>query len=956
MKGTKLASTQTAARKAAGSITVLGEHQENNNLNRSSVGTRGEGMPKKLSKAKGKDNKGRKDRREDNERGVHRPTCRNPNSTSTEVISCYTGKDNRVNMYKLDNDQYLNYKPKYRNKKEQSRILKLRQNRKAASEIAFLSGSHGEWTTTDDVVLRVINSSTPRGGVHGVDLLVTLQNGWMMRTTIDHLSIIVSPSGLVIIGYDLTQRMEHDVIIRSVPTNHEVTPSLNGINGEATNSDDMNYAQARRRARNHRFQRPVNGGRNPQWHVGQGPNVVANAHIANAAAGQPNGPMPVAMQVAPIGNANAVALPLIFPIPPNPPPPPPPPVPSKEYGVFQGDWCAFKNKIYHEDDEPHAADEIRYTIAGEDLSCIRRISDFCYEVSDDPNLNVLSYRVPLLYVEWYHAAKTGEKFTGLAIIPWLIDAKNKYNIAVMNDGVHRMAEGYIRKGELKPHGLQIEMLVKDTVSKICFDWQNRQQEVGERGHLGECSVYETTLLNDWSRHTMVAGQIDSERMIRENGVLLEDRNGLTYIDYLPRTDVEIRVKRGTMRYLPPGVVNPANFIEVDGPVVLPRGSRPVGRLLGRDVKWYNTYFMRFIGENAVPKVYDKCEHNAFEALKRVIGQKDFYDPAGAGRGEGVFNLLGNQLAVNLYAKYRCQKGIWGGAPIGNDCYVRGHWIFDLRNRIAHYDPAYNGFDVNPFDWTPTIDVMNRYWRVNNGDTAYVRLTRFQNMLFEHWGDKLFWQSKQFIGRTRTFISNAIGHMSGLAGVTIEQVQASFISMYNIEQARELMKEVPHIKRRLRRLYAAGYQWKPVDWIGLVNTTLQLKRETCKFGKAPRLFAAYLEACMMANELPEFVKEFLDGYTDFKTPNGMDASIHVFAKRKPLDIQEDFRRISTLRPSEIVIMLYSDDSVVALYVNGVPRMYNVDISSCDSSQRDAIFHLVYKMMKCYNPLSAANLVE
>lgn len=146
MKGIRSTSKQLAVRDATSTAPVLGS-ADDHNIYRSSVDTRGKGSHK--------DKNNKSSTVQTTKRNVVKPTRVNPHSQTNhpDLVSCdqYTRKDNKFNNYKLEQDLYLNAKQYYVKGKKKTCLMSRRRDRKYSSTVAFLSGSHGEWTTTDDI-------------------------------------------------------------------------------------------------------------------------------------------------------------------------------------------------------------------------------------------------------------------------------------------------------------------------------------------------------------------------------------------------------------------------------------------------------------------------------------------------------------------------------------------------------------------------------------------------------------------------------------------------------------------------------------------------------------------------------------------------------------------------------------------------------------------------------------
>jgi len=124
--------------------------------------------------------------------------------------------------------------------------------------------------------------------------------------------------------------------------------------------------------------------------------------------------------------------------------------------------------------------------------------------------------------------------------------------------------------------------------------------------------------------------------------------------------------------------------------------------------------------------------------------------------------------------------------------------------------------------------------------------------------------------------------------------------------------------------------------------------------------------MYANELPEFAKVNLDGVWEFVVPGSPEniaVRIHIMAKPKPGQLAEIFNDLaeSIDLPQTITAAIYSDDMVMAgnlRSAKGKVRkfLFNVDISSNDSSQDVPAFLAAYTILAHFNDDRARGLIE
>lgn len=176
-------------------------------------------------------------------------------------------------------------------------------------------------------------------------------------------------------------------------------------------------------------------------------------------------------------------------------------------------------------------------------------------------------------------------------------------------------------------------------------------------------------------------------------------------------------------------------------------------------------------------------------------------------------------------------------------------------------------------------------------------------------------------------------------------------------SRTAAAEIKHVKEKLRKIFVRQTAHHEIDNIMTSKVQAKIKRELAKPAKAPRLFVDYGGNCMYANELPEFAKVCLQDPYIFENDDHTYV-IRVFTKPRMKDIDDEFREawdklgVRNLHH----IFIYSDDSVYMGNDEGRCYAYNVDISSCDSSNGSAIFYMVGVMLGGFDSDRAINLIR
>jgi hypothetical protein len=188
------------------------------------------------------------------------------------------------------------------------------------------------------------------------------------------------------------------------------------------------------------------------------------------------------------------------------------------------------------------------------------------------------------------------------------------------------------------------------------------------------------------------------------------------------------------------------------------------------------------------------------------------------------------------------------------------------------------------------------------------------------------------------------------------LQAGYCEIFSWE-SRSLAADIDHVKFRLRQVQKER-SWGTVDLTGFVRRIeLRVKKEWAKPGKNPRAYADYANGAIACGEVPEMVKIAIHGSTMYSIGN---IRLEVFINAKPTNDNMDYIFTRARRATQIdnymFVAVYSDDSVYSGNINGFPFLFNVDISSCDTSNNELIFGLVEKLMGVFHEDKAKFLVD
>lgn len=227
--------------------------------------------------------------------------------------------------------------------------------------------------------------------------------------------------------------------------------------------------------------------------------------------------------------------------------------------------------------------------------------------------------------------------------------------------------------------------------------------------------------------------------------------------------------------------------------------------------------------------------------------------------------------------------------------------------------------------------------------------------------------------TRTFIAKSIHQVvAGCNRTTIQKfldktrTAGSWLYYKIYEQiltaahpliSRDAAANIVHVKRKLRREYVNGRRLHTDDDLMVTRMQACIKRELAKFGKPPRLFVQYGAGAMYANELPEFVKLCIDGLHVFHE-NGRTMAMYLMSKPRDGKMDELFKNLKEAMavPNFIQVIIFSDDSCVAGRDSEGSFGLNVDISANDSSQDVPAFLSVFEAMHNFHGARAEGLIR
>jgi cytoskeletal protein CcmA (bactofilin family) len=403
------------------------------------------------------------------------------------------------------------------------------------------------------------------------------------------------------------------------------------------------------------------------------------------------------------------------------------------------------------------------------------------------------------------------------------------------------------------------------------------------------------------------------------------------------------------------------------------------KLIGSKTRYYHTCMLKFSSMTENFQTYDVTGNNMMCASKRMIASRDnevlyqanqisilkIFIENGIVRNSSAkylnvyFNDVFCPLGVlesnytdcmdhstdydGIYKKFIQDNDLQGSSCLGKieDFKLKGSCTIGSLGNISREGPPAHFLPVFDFRgiFTPIfVKNVKKFLQINDS-LSKIRGSRFTRNMIDYVVDQIY-----------------------------DSAHWSYYNMYrecvNIQETynfRASAAEIKHIKKELRKNYVKGIKLH-ISYDKLVQSLdAMVKREFAKIGKVPRLYVTYDRGCMSDPMLPELIKMcFVEDVVGRFTCKDrvVNWTIRVMAKPKPSSIEDIFRDLieSVNIPDTVFICIYSDDSVYGGNVNDKPFLYNVDISSCDSSNMELIGCLLYELMTNFSEDGAKSLID
>lgn len=431
-------------------------------------------------------------------------------------------------------------------------------------------------------------------------------------------------------------------------------------------------------------------------------------------------------------------------------------------------------------------------------------------------------------------------------------------------------------------------------------------------------------------------------------------------------------------------------------------------------KYYRSQFLSFDGSDTKPFLtYSVNAVNCSKALKRMAGARETqaYDHyltsmQYSAFGEVISRIYGAEEFVDdnkeffnsgriecttrggVFTRFKVGPALWDNFEVAEGVKIRREtYVTPYLRRCPQFCTAY---ELNE-GIGPGCAISDLYKPLNfvdaltdslecHGGPAVLRGVRDMvdnRAKLRDWCETDFGELPHFRGDATELNmiheQMAVGFNTLLSEFRYEKVQAyadrhgshwayfegwnRFLTMLDCETDRTWHAAITHVKKALRMMFVAQERVHTPTDIMVKKVDAKVKKEFAKFGKVPRLFVTYDAGCMFANELPEYAKVCLD--SNFTSEYaGVTTNVCVFAKPGAEKLKTALNEAinSMGRRNHLNILIYSDDSLWSGNINGVDFAFNVDISSCDSGNKAGVFGLVYSLLSRFRKDLALGLVQ
>jgi len=326
--------------------------------------------------------------------------------------------------------------------------------------------------------------------------------------------------------------------------------------------------------------------------------------------------------------------------------------------------------------------------------------------------------------------------------------------------------------------------------------------------------------------------------------------------------------------------------------------------------------------------YANSTWNQYWAMQRIFKARD---------KESEYQLHQLELSIALLNSFPNMVGLMRTMGVSIIKIDR-----DLHNTsLLDWDYCYS---ITSYPTLPTLPTYS-YFEIIDICSRYRSLTDF----YYNWSVKM---------------RNTIGE--ALVDITYNSISLVKYNVYTYWQSLKMpllvrteWSELPSPKKMERQRMVQGtlLETNVQDKV-IISVKDEIAKNSGSEAKMPRLFTSYGVGCCLAPGIPDVAKKHMNGWYMFNV-GSLPVCLIAYTLPKTTELEKLFDELisATMRSDNyLCVAFYSDDSCYAGCINGVRFGYNVDISSCDSSNGVPIFYAVTSMLSSIDSVMAPRLLE
>jgi len=393
-------------------------------------------------------------------------------------------------------------------------------------------------------------------------------------------------------------------------------------------------------------------------------------------------------------------------------------------------------------------------------------------------------------------------------------------------------------------------------------------------------------------------------------------------DFQLRTDFVVVKSEGTSW---DGCVARTPDLGVNGPMAFETAHSAAPR-------WYRTEFFKFRTTNGAAFVqYDANGHNAAAGIKRLIGARDDQKALQSAQ----------QTLVSVFTDL-----------LGWGCehdWLHANYTKVLRTLSTNMSgvTSRHGLILGPIDYEdgvgelPAVCQERGLWEFMETQAA---VTRFHLSLIS--------------ACTRSTMQHVIDESLTLGNYLYQHTFGNLLEFMAPEFQRVSNAAIPHRAQRLRQEYVNGVLTHTDGDIMVLKLEAKVKNETAKDGKASRLYVSYSAGCMFENALPDYLKKCIMGWHVLPTVNGLTGAICVVNCTSSSELDAIFRAVmeASMQPDSYLAVAMSDDMIEMVNFGGTTIAANTDVESNDSSNGAYPFMVYGMCLAGFNVRRACGILQ